>query len=302
VKQAGTLKLVLAIERFVEHLALEAGYSPATVAAYRGDLARFAGWRGADTPLAALQPGDVASHALWLASSAGLAPRSQARVLSALRSFLRFLADERLSDLASTARVARPRAGRPLPKVISGAEVERLLAAPQGERPAALRDRAMLEVLYGAGLRVSELCGLEVADVNLEAGWVRTTGKGRKTRLVPLGTPALDALRRWLASGRAALLGARRSSHLFLGRRARPLTRQGFWKLLRRYARAAGITRPVSPHVLRHSFATHLLDGGADLRSVQAMLGHADLGTTQIYTHVARARLRDVIVRHHPRG
>jgi integrase/recombinase XerD len=180
--------------------------------------------------------------------------------------------------------------------------VERLLAAPDGSTPASLRDRTMLELLYAAGLRVSELCGLELGDVNLEAGYVRTTGKGRKTRLVPIGAVASDWMRRWLAEGRPALPRARAGRALFPGRGARPLTRQGFWKLLGAWARAAGIRRTVSPHVLRHSFATHLLDHGADLRSVQAMLGHADLSTTQIYTHVARERLRGVVEKHHPRG
>jgi len=229
-------------------------------------------------------------------------PRSQARALSAIRSFHRLLVAERLCTADPTENMGSPRPGRRLPGVLSGGEVERLLRAPDPRTPAGRRDRAMLELLYATGLRVSELVTLSVNDLHLETRMVLARGKGSKERLVPVGAPAAEAVRLYLASARQALLRGRRTQDLFVTPRGARMTRQGFWKLIGRYARGAGIGKRISPHQLRHSFATHLLAGGADLRAVQAMLGHADIATTQIYTHVDRTQVRRLYDRHHPRA
>jgi integrase/recombinase XerD len=233
----------------------------------------------------------------------GLSARSQARALSAIRGFHRLLFAERIAAADPTDEVSSPRRTRRLPEWLSRAEVERLLAAPAAAPgAAAVRDRAMLELLYATGLRVSELVTLDVNQVDLESRVLLARGKGSKERLVPVGAVAAQALRRYLGGAREALLRSRKSRDLFVTSRGRRMTRQGFWKLLGRYARAAGIGRPISPHKLRHSFATHLLEGGADLRAVQAMLGHADVSTTEIYTHVDRTHARSLHRRFHPRA
>jgi len=247
-----------------------------------------------------------------------LSARSIARHITTLRNFYSFLIREGEIERDPTEFLALPRQASSLPKYLNREEVERLIAAPPADKPAGLRDRAMLELLYAAGLRVTELCRLELAAVDRDAGVLRVIGKGNKQRLVPFGEPAGDAIDRYLATGRPALLKGRASRFLFVtgrlvtGRRGSKsstmtaggcaMTRQGFWKLLRAYGKRAGIFRDLTPHVVRHSFATHLVEGGADLRSVQIMLGHADISTTQVYTHVARRRLREVVDQHHPRA
>jgi integrase/recombinase XerD len=235
-------------------------------------------------------------------AAAGLASRSMARLITSLRGFYRFLLKEGRTAEDATALLRSPKQWQNLPKFLNRRQIEQLMAGPSGETPRAVRDRAMFELLYACGLRVSELCGLKRTDVNLDLGYLRVTGKGSKTRMVPMGGKAQEAVRAYLDGPRSALLGPRASPALFVTARGGPMTRQGFWKMLAQYGKKAGLFRGLTPHVLRHSFATHLLEGGADLRSVQAMLGHADIATTQIYTHVVRSRLRGVVDEHHPRG
>ncbi|MCA9515655.1 MAG: site-specific tyrosine recombinase XerD [Myxococcales bacterium] len=295
------------IDAFLFHIQLERGLSPHTVAAYARDLRRFAEALPAGASPRTLTRADIEGFVAHLRDEIGLGARSAARALSAVRTFTRFLVSERLRDDDPGADIPSPRLGRPLPHVLTETQVDKLAAAPKGEDGRQLRDRAMLELLYGSGLRVSELIVLGVGDVDLDAGLVRATGKGRKTRVVPVGEAAVDALRAYLARGRPELVdkatrnGLRRlPTALFVTARGRGMTRQGFWKNLKRYALEAGLDPRVSPHKLRHSFATHLIDGGADLRSVQAMLGHASLATTQIYTHVTRPRLKAAYDGGHP--
>jgi integrase/recombinase XerD len=253
------------------------------------------------TEWAAVGRAEVLAHLAALAKG-GLSPRSQARALSAIRQLHAVLVEERLAPVNATDEIDAPRPGRRLPSLLSHDEVDRLLAAPDPRTPAGRRDRAMLELLYATGLRVSELVALELNDVNLETRVLVARGKGSKERLVPVGAPAGEAVRAYLATARDALLRGRRSKDLFVTPRGGRMTRQGFAKIVARFARAAGIRRPISPHKLRHSFATHLLEGGADLRAVQAMLGHADVSTTQIYTHVDRTHVKRLYERFHPRA
>ena len=294
-----------AVDGFLRHGALERGLSPRTLEAYGRDLARFVGYA---TPHGAgrvseLERRHVTGFLERLAAE-GLAARSRARMLVATRRFLRFLLATGQLVTDPSEGILGPRLGRTLPKLLRPEESAALLAAAAGDEPLALRDRAMLEVLYGGGLRVSELVQLPRSALDARAGVLRVYGKGRRERIVPLGEPALAAVARYLEAGRAELAGARRPNEaLFLSRRGAPMSRQNFFERLRQYATLAGIPRErVSPHVLRHAFATDLLEGGADLRAVQAMLGHADLATTQIYTHVSRKRLRELVDAHHPRG
>jgi integrase/recombinase XerD len=231
-----------------------------------------------------------------------LSSRSIARHLTTLRNFYGFLLREGLVESDPTEHLRTPKQWQTIPKFLNLEEIDRIIAVPNSSRPTGLRDRAMLELLYATGLRVSELCRLGVGDLNLDLGVLRTTGKGNKQRLVPVGKEAIRAVEDYLANGRGALLKGRASRYLFITARGGCLTRQAFWKLLAGYGRKVGIFHGLTPHVLRHSFATHLLEGGADLRSVQVMLGHADISTTQIYTHVMRSRLRDTIEKHHPRA
>jgi integrase/recombinase XerD len=290
------------LEQFLDSLWLERGASRLTLAAYRTDLRSFAAhaaMRG--VTLTAASRADLLSY-LGAPTQAGLAPRSIGRRLSALRGFYRYLVREGLAQEDPTARIEAPRLGRPLPKTLTEDDVERLLAAPAGDTPEALRDAAMLELLYACGLRVSELVSLRVAQVDLHRGVLVVLGKGARERMVPIGDAAVTRIEHYLARARAALLDGRVSDALFVTRRGGGMTRQAFWHRLRAHARTAGFERLPSPHTLRHAFATHLLNHGADLRAVQMLLGHADLSTTQIYTHVARERLKALHARHHPRG
>lgn len=288
-----------AMRAWLTWLRVEKGAARATIDGYRRDLADFA--KDFDTvpePAAVTEP-DVLR---WLARRAGdgISPRSQARGLVALRGFFRYQLDEGVLTTDPTARVELPKMGRPLPVTLGLDEVEALLAAPDVGTKRGVRNRAMVEVLYATGLRVSELCGLQLGQVHLEAGFVRVMGKGRKERIVPLGDVAREWLERYLLTARAP--GGKPDEPIFITRLGGALTRQGFFKILRELAVVAGIDRPISPHKLRHAFATHLLERGADLRSLQLMLGHADIGTTEIYTHLSRARLVQIHAEHHPRG
>ncbi|MBI3998674.1 MAG: site-specific tyrosine recombinase XerD [Armatimonadetes bacterium] len=294
--------LEAAREAFLTYVLTERGLARHSVEAYARDLAdfiAFAGRREVNAP-EDIHRATITLYLLWLRRR-GLAPSSVARRLSALRGWTAFMLREGLIADDPALDLMPARLPRRLPGVLTVDEVERLLAQPHGEDPLALRDRAMLELLYAAGLRVSELVALDVGDVNLVLEYVRCLGKGSKERIVPIGAAAVRALHRYLTAGRPRLLAGRAPAALFLNRRGRRLTRQRVWMLLRAYAAAAGIRRPLGPHTLRHSFATHLLDGGADLRAVQEMLGHASVATTQRYTHLTRARLREVYRRAHPR-
>jgi integrase/recombinase XerD len=290
------------LDAFVTFLRAERNLAPRTVDAYAVDLR---GWledlsrRNVEVARATRE--DVLEH-LALLGQQGLSPRSRARHLAALRGFHRFLEDEKLCPSNPTDDLDTPKHGRKLPIFLTLDEVERLLAAPNEGTLAGIRDRAMIELLYATGLRVSELLKLSLNDINLTDGFLIAFGKGRKERVVPIGSHAIEKVRAYLEGARAAILKGRPSQTLFVSPRGKAFSRMGFWKLLRRYARGAGIAKPISPHKLRHSFATHLVERGADLRAVQAMLGHADLATTQIYTHVDGKRLRAVYDQHHPRG
>lgn len=290
------------IERFLEALWLEKGLSAHTRAAYRSDLELFNGWL-CERGLELVEVGRelILDHLAWRVD-AGYKARSTARFLSGLRGFFRYLLREGVIAGDPTLQVELPQLGRPLPKSLSEADVEALLAAPEDDDPLGLRDRAMLEVLYACGLRVSELVGLRLEQLNLRQGVVRVFGKGSKERLVPLGEEAIAWLERYLVEARPLLLGGRPSDVLFPSLRGEQMTRQTFWHRIKHHARLAGIGKSLSPHTLRHAFATHLLNHGADLRVVQMLLGHSDLSTTQIYTHIARARLQELHARHHPRG
>ncbi|MCG5055847.1 MAG: site-specific tyrosine recombinase XerD [Myxococcales bacterium] len=296
-----------ALQMFLDHLKVERRLAPATVGAYGQDVGSFIAFlvERKTAGVEAITPLDVLDFVAQLTETS-IGARSQARKLIALRQFFRFLKDERLLANDPTENLDLPRFGRKLPSFLTSPEVEALLAAPDRSHPLGLRDAAMLETLYATGLRVSELVKLKLGDLNLLAGYLRTMGKGSKERLVPLGQAAVILLRMYLEGARLSLVtrapNQRMAEFLFLSRLGRPLTRQAFWKQLNQYALAAGITRPISPHKLRHSFATHLVERGADLRSVQAMLGHADIGTTEIYTHVSRSHLRRVYDKFHPRS
>jgi integrase/recombinase XerD len=290
------------IDRFLDSLWLEKGLADNTRASYRSDLALFNGWlegRGIELRNAGREA--ILDHLAWRLEN-GYQARSTARLLSGLRGFYRYLLREGDIAVDPTLRVELPRVGRPLPRAISEADVEALLAAPDIDDPLGLRDRAMLEVLYACGVRVSELAGLTLEQISLRQGVLRAFGKGRKERLVPLGEEALAWLERYLREARGTLLAGRPCDALFPSQRGEQMTRQTFWHRIKLHARTAGISTSISPHTLRHAFATHLLNHGADLRTVQMLLGHSDLSTTQIYTHIARARLQALHAMHHPRG
>jgi integrase/recombinase XerD len=291
------------VDRYLNHLVVERGLAAKTVEAYAADLARFLDFLHAsgvtavsadDTPL-------ILRHIIALRQH-GLGARSRARHLVALRGFYRFLVQEKLLQSDPARMVELPKTGLHLPGVLSEQEIEQLLTVPDPTMPTGLRNAAMLEMVYAAGLRVSELVSLRLGDVNLEAGFTRVMGKGGKQRVVPIGSAAQRRVLQYLTEARPRLLKGALSPFLFVGRAGNPLTRQAFWKLLRSCARKARLRSPVHPHSLRHSFASHLLARGADLRAVQVMLGHADISTTQIYTHVTRDQLRAVHARCHPRG
>ncbi|GAB4360887.1 MAG: site-specific tyrosine recombinase XerD [Methylohalobius crimeensis] len=287
------------IRRFSDALWLEEGLSVNTLKAYATDLKRFAEWLG-KSPLEANQ--EQVARYLGHRFHTGASARSSARLLSSLRKFYRYLLREGLIETDPCAGIESPYLGRSLPDTLSEAEVESLLQAPDSDQMLGLRDRAMIEVLYATGLRVSELVAMKVNQVDRNLGVARIWGKGNKERLVPLGEEALAWLDAYWIKSRPELLGVRQSPYLFVTRRGGPMTRQAFWHLIKRYARQAGIDKPLSPHTLRHAFATHLINHGADLRVVQMLLGHSSLSTTQIYTHIAQARLKDLHQRFHPRG
>jgi integrase/recombinase XerD len=290
------------IEQFLDNQWMEHGLSANTLAAYRSDLNGLRVWlAGRGRALTDAHREDLLEY-LSERVSTGSKPRTTARLLSSMRRFYRYLIREgRLRDDPS-ARIDTPRIGRPLPDTLSEDEVEALLAAPETEDPLGLRDRAMLELLYACGLRVSELVGLTLEQLDITRGVVRLMGKGSKERLVPLGEEAIEWLQQYARHARPQLVAAGGAKPLFVTRRGGGMTRQAFWYRLRHYAVKSGINKHLSPHTLRHAFATHLLNHGADLRVVQMLLGHSDLSTTQIYTHVARERLKDLHARHHPRG
>lgn len=291
------------LKRVLDQLWLEQGLSRHTLAAYETDLRVFAAWLAGQG--SALLRADRALIMRYMAErlGEGREPRSLARLLSAQRRFYGWLAARGEIRADPTLDIPPPRLGRPLPKALGEADVEALLAVPEVDTPLGLRDRAMLETLYATGLRVSELIALSLGQISLSAGVLRVLGKGRKERLVPLGAEAIHWVERYLAEARPLLLeGLGETEALFVTRRGTSMTRQMFWTLIKRYAVQAGIGSPLSPHTLRHAFATHLLNHGADLRVVQMLLGHSDLSTTQIYTHVARARLKALHREHHPRG
>lgn len=290
------------IDQFLDALWLEKGLSDNTRAAYRSDLALFNAWldeRGVRLIGAGREV--ILDHLAWRLANHYQA-RSTARLLSGLRGFYRFLLRDGLISVDPTLRVELPKLGRPLPKALSETDVEALLAAPDIGDPLGLRDRAMLEVLYATGLRVTELVSLTLEQINTRQGVLRTFGKGNKERLVPLGEEALHWVTRYMRDAREALLAGKPSDVVFPSRRGDLMTRQTFWHRIKLHARQAGIAASISPHTLRHAFATHLLNHGADLRTVQMLLGHSDLSTTQIYTHIARARLQELHAQHHPRG
>lgn len=290
----------LLLDQFINHLRVERGLSDNTVQAYSNDLNRFLEFlEGLEMSLLEVSRDQLGSYVSWLGK--GLSARSVARNVSALKSFFRFLVSEGRLDNNPARLIETPRLSRKLPDVLSKLEVERLLSQPDAETPLGQRDRAMLEVLYATGLRVSELIGIKTTHVNLQAGYVRTLGKGSKERLVPMGEKAIEALGQYFSEGRTYLTRRRNSPHLFLNSRGCQLTRQAFWKIIKKHGRRAGIKKRITPHNLRHSFASHLLDGGADLRAVQVMLGHADISTTQIYTHVTREKLKKIHETCHPR-
>ncbi len=284
---------------FLDFCRVEKGLASNSIDSYQTDLERLSLHLKVADKSATAQ--DLASYVESL-YGAGLSARSIARHISTLRNFYSFLAREGEIDRDPTEFLALPRQAITLPKYLNREEIDRLLEAPCGAKPTGLRDRAMLQLLYATGLRVSELCGLPLTAVERDSGILRVVGKGNKQRLVPFGEHAGEAVEKYLANGRPPLLKGRASRHLFVTARGSAMSRQAFWMLLRGHGRRAGIFRNLTPHVLRHSFATHLVEGGADLRSVQIMLGHADISTTQVYTHVARRRLREVVDQHHPRA
>jgi len=289
------------IHEFLAHLAVERNLSPRTVEAYQRDLTQFNAWLdGQSLQLDRVERVALRNY-LGARRDDGLSPRSSARALSALRGFFRFLVQTEVLSADPTANIRSPSLWQTVPHALSSDEIDALLAVPDTSTTLGLRDRAMLETLYATGLRVSELVGLTLDRVRLDPGFVRVIGKGRKERLVPLGASAVASIDDYLQHARSKL-NRHRLPQLFLNHRGGPLTRQGFWKILRGHAVRAGISSRISPHIIRHSFATHLVENGADLRSVQMMLGHASLTTTEIYTHVARERMRRLYDEKHPRA
>jgi integrase/recombinase XerD len=289
------------VESFLSYCRVEKGLSENTISSYTLDLKNFRHFfEGRQTTG---YPGGAELKA-YVDSlyGEGLASRSIARHLTTLRNFFRYLLKEGRIDQDPTIVLTPPRQWRNLPKYLNAEQITSLLNAPDPDRPAGLRDRAMLELMYSSGLRVSELCRVRLSELSAELGVLRITGKGNKQRVVPVGRAALAAIERYLGGPRGALLKHRASPYLFVTARGGPMSRQCFWQIVAKHGKAAGIFRGLTPHVLRHSFATHLLEGGADLRSVQTMLGHSDIATTQIYTHVVRARLRKTVDEHHPRA
>lgn len=291
------------VERFLDALWVEKGLSDHTLSAYRSDLRQLQQWLSSQKGnLLEADRGQLQGYLSHLNREKKRHARTVARILSTLRRFYLYLLQLGLRTDDPTARIESPKIGRPLPKTLSEQEVESILSAPHPSTALGLRDRAMIELMYGGGLRVSELINLRLDSVNLRQGVARIIGKGNKERLVPLGGESLNWLEHYLQDGRPELMQGRISDTLFVTARGIGMTRQAFWIRLKKYGVEAGVTSPFSPHTLRHAFATHLLNHGADLRSVQVLLGHSDLSTTQIYTHVAKERLKNIHQEHHPRG
>jgi integrase/recombinase XerD len=291
-----------AADRFIDALWVEDGLAPLTLAAYRRDLEHFARWLHEQAGRALTEARETDLLGYMAARHAGTRATTANRRLTVFKRFFRWAVREHLVTVDPTLQLQSARQALRVPKSLSEAQVEALLQAPEAEQPLGLRDRAMLELMYASGLRVSELVTLKTVHLGLAEGALRVTGKGSKERIVPFGQQAEDWLRRYLSQARGAILKGQASDALFVTGRGGPMTRQMFWTLVKRHARQAGIEAPLSPHTLRHAFATHLLNHGADLRAVQMLLGHADISTTTIYTHVARERLRQLHARHHPRG
>ncbi|MDE2080292.1 MAG: site-specific tyrosine recombinase XerD [Burkholderiales bacterium] len=291
-----------AIDRFIDALWIEDGLAPLTLAAYRRDLGLYAAWLHAQAGKTLEQTSEADLLAFAAARHAATRATTANRRLTVFRRYFRWALRERIVDADPTLRLLAARQPLRVPRTLSEAQVEALLAAPDTATALGLRDRTMIELMYASGLRVSELVELKSLNLGLDEGVVRVRGKGARERLVPFGAEAQAWLGRYLATGRGAILAGQTSEALFVTRRGAGMTRQMFWRLVKRHALAAGITAPLSPHTLRHAFATHLLNHGADLRAVQMLLGHADIGTTTIYTHVARERLRMLHAQHHPRG
>jgi integrase/recombinase XerD len=292
------------LDEFCDNLWLEDGLSRNTLDSYRRDLIKFATWleKQRDASIAQTTHGDIQGFLAQLVVVQKAKPSSTGRNISSLKRLFRYLLRQGKISIDPTLQIDTPKLPRNLPKSLSEQDVEQLLAAPDVQTPLGLRDRTMFEVLYATGLRVSELVTLRITQVSMDMGVVRVMGKGSKERLVPLGEEALDWLRRYLADGRGVLLDKQMTDALFVTARGEGMTRQMFWYLIKKHAKHGGLNKPMSPHTLRHAFATHLLNHGADLRVVQMLLGHADISTTQIYTHVARERLKALHAMHHPRG
>ena len=291
------------MDQYQTFLVMEKGLSGKTIAAYSADLMRFGMFleKKKVTSVTDIDTGLILTYLIHLRNR-GLGARSRARHLVSLRGFFKFMTNEKIIEKNPAQQVDLPKTGLHLPDVLTVADVAALIDAPDRNQPEGLRDAAMLELLYGAGLRVSELTRLAMTGINLEAGFVRVFGKGSKERVVPVGRMALSAIQAYLDRSRPLLLKNRSSADLFVTRRGSAMTRQSFWNLVGRYGRQAKLKKKITPHSLRHSFATHLLEGGADLRAVQMMLGHADISTTQIYTHVAHRQLVEAHKKYHPRG
>jgi integrase/recombinase XerD len=293
---------LMAIDRFLDAVWMERGLSPNTLSAYRADLTALDRWlQSTGTSITTAKRADILAFIAWRVES-GARPRSTARQLSSFRRFFRHLIGEKLIKEDPTAQIAMPKIGRSLPKSLTEEEVESLLGAPAIHDPLGHRDRTMLEVLYATGLRVSELVNLKSSQVNLNQGVIRIIGKGDRERMIPLGEESVRWLGQFARGARHEILLERQTDYLFPTRRGDRMTRQAFWHIIKRYAQKAGVQKDLSPHTLRHAFATHLLNHGADLRVVQMLLGHSDLSTTQIYTHVARERMKELHAQHHPRG
>jgi integrase/recombinase XerD len=290
------------IDRFLDAIWMERGLSENTLGAYRADLVALnQRLESKSVELVKAQRADIMDYIAWRVEG-GAKPRSTARQLSSFRRFFRYLLREGIISEDPTVNIAMPKIGRSLPQSLSEQDVEALLSAPKVSDPLGHRDRAMLEVLYATGVRVSELINLKLSQINLNQGVLRIVGKGNRERLIPLGDEAQDWIREFNEGARSEILLERQTDYLFPTRRGDRMTRQAFWHIIKRYAKKAGIDKKLSPHTVRHAFATHLLNNGADLRVVQLLLGHSDVSTTQIYTHVARERMKDLHARHHPRG
>ncbi len=290
------------IASFLDFCRIEKGLSRTTIASYAADLKRFSESLRPTGPSQSIESPEAVRRYVDSLYQAGMASRSIARHVTTLRNFYAHLLERGLVDTDPTAHLAAPRQWQSLPKYLNKKQIDDLLGASNGSKPRGLRDRAMLELLYACGLRVSELCTVRLSDLDRDVGVVRVVGKGNKHRIVPAGKSALQAVEQYLVEGRPRLLKGKASPFLFVTNRGGAMTRQAFWQLLRGYGKKAGIFHDLTPHVIRHTFATHLLEGGADLRSLQSMLGHSDISTTQIYTHIVRSRLRRTVDEHHPRA